>query len=90
MQLIPEEYCPECKRKISWKTIHNNFGAPQANGLCMNCNVVFLNREAPDVTRGKNLEKTGITINLYCLDERITSLPCDVQIGIFRQRYFGY
>ena len=82
----PEEECPEGNEEISWKIVRGAWGSPFANGLCSNCNIVFRGRESPEITRGMTLEKTGATQGIHCMDKRITSLPCDVQIGILRQR----
>ncbi len=82
----PEKKCPECKGPISWITVRDDFGSPRANGLCSKCNIVFRGREAPEITKGMKLEKSGATQGIHCMDKRITSLPCDVQIGILRQR----
>jgi hypothetical protein len=87
----PEKECPECKGEISWKIVRNDYGAPFANGLCSNCNIVFRGREAPEIRQGMNLEKhgevDGVPIkDMHCMDKRITKLSCDTQIGILRQR----
>lgn len=84
--LISEKECPECGKKLDWKLVHNGWGSPQVNGLCINCNIVFRGREAPEITKGKQLERDGETRGVNCMDKRITCLPCDVQIGILRQR----
>ncbi len=80
----PEKRCPLCKGKLSWITVRR-LGAPSANGICPKCNIVLRGREAPEITRGKALEK-GEMKGVHCMDKRITRLPCDVQIGILRQR----
>ena len=86
-QKLPEKKCPVCGGKIDWKVIHNKLGAPSYNGLCENhkCNAIIKGRETPEITRGKELER-GELKGVHCMDKRITSLPCDVQIGILRQR----
>ena len=83
----PDEKCPVCGSKISWKTVHGEMGQPYYNGLCIKpgCNTVLMCRETPRVTRGRNLER-GELKGVPCMDKRITRLPCDVQIGILRQR----
>ncbi len=86
-----ETECPECGRSIDWKVIYE-LGSPQYNGLCRNCNIVLRGREAPDITRGKSLEESGEiggtpVKDMEVMDKRITSLPCDVQIGILRERH---
>lgn len=87
----PEKKCPECKGLIEWIIVHNAWGAPTANGLCRKCNIHFRGREAPEVTKGKALEKSGeidgkAVKDMHCMNKRITRLPCDVQIGILRER----
>ncbi len=84
-QLMPERQCPECKGPLSWKTVRNGLGAPTANSFCPKCNIVLRKREAPEITRGKQLERREMK-GIHCMDKRITRLPCDVQIGILRQR----
>ncbi len=85
-QKLPEKECPECKGKLDWKLIVGKWGSPQVNGLCKKCNLVCMNREPPDITKGKKLEKSGVTKNIPAMDKRITSLPVYVQIGILRER----
>ena len=90
----PEKKCPECSGSISWKIVYNVWGAPTANGICRKCNIVFRGREAPEITKGKNMErhyKIGDTEvkDMHCMDKRITRLPCNVQIGILRERQHG-
>ncbi len=90
-QRLPEKECPECKGKIEWKVVRSNLGSPQYNGHCSKCAIVFRDREAPQITEGKKLEREGEIkgkpINkMTALDRRITRLPCDVQIGILRER----
>lgn len=87
----PEKECPECGGKISWKSFVTIFGSPFVNGLCSKCNIIFRNRQDPQVTEGENLELEGeiggVKIkDIPAMDKRITSLPCNVQIGILRQR----
>ena len=87
----PEKKCPKCKGPIDWKIHHNEWGAPTASGWCKKCNYFFKGREAPEVAKGKRLERNGeidgVPIkDIYCMDKRISSLPCDVQIGILRER----
>lgn len=87
---LPERKCPECGGRISWITVHE-LGAPTYSGLCKKCNIVFRGRETPHITKGKNLERNGkiegISVkDIHAMDKRITSLPCDVQIGILRAR----
>lgn len=83
----PEKKCPLCGGKINWKVVHDCWGVPAYNGLCLNpkCNAVMRGRETPEVTRGKKLER-GELKGVDCMDKRITSLSCDTQIGILRQR----
>ncbi len=81
----PEQHCPECGGPVSWKVIHSSWGAPLYNGLCGKCNTILRGRETPEITKGKELEK-GEMKGVPCMDKRITALPCDVQIGILRQR----
>ena len=83
-----EKVCPRCKGAIDWKIVYGSFGAPQANGLCTTCNVVFRNREAPEVSRGRALE-LGELAGVDAMDARILSLPGNVQLGILRQRQHG-
>jgi len=91
-QRQPETQCPECGGPISWKVIHGALGRPQYNGICPKCNIVLRDREAPDIKRGKSLYRDGIidgtpVRDMHCMDKRITSLPCDVQIGILREEH---
>lgn len=83
----PEENCPVCGSRISWKTVHGELGQPTYNGLCTRpgCNTLFIGRETPQLTRGRNLER-GEFKGVDCMDRRITSLPCDAQIGLLRER----
>lgn len=85
-QPLPEKTCPECDGSISWKLVLNGWGIPQFNGLCKECNTILRGRELPNITKGKRLEREGITKGIFCMDKRIMSLPSDVQIGILRQR----
>ena len=78
-----EENCPECGGRIHWRTIHH-IGAPIYNGHCPKCNIVFRNRETPQIAKGKRMAKD--LIGVHCMDKRITSQPCDVQIGILRAK----
>ena len=80
----PEKCCPECKGEINWKVVWK-LGAPQYNGLCKKCNIVFRKRETPEVTRGKQLER-GELNGVDCMDKRITSLSLQTQLGILRER----
>ena len=91
VQSLPEKQCPACNGLIHWKVIRDELGSPLYNGLCCDCGAIMRNREAPDVTQGKNLEKYGhigriLVKDLHALDKRITKFPLDVQIGILRQR----
>jgi len=83
----PEKKCPVCGSKISWKTVHGELGQPSYNGLCTKpgCNILLMDRETPQLTRGRNLERRELK-GIDCMDKRITSLSCDVQIGILRER----
>lgn len=90
-QKLPEKECPECKGEINWKISHESLGSPKANGLCKKCNIIFWNREPPEITEGKKLERKGkikgtLIKNIPALDDRITSLPSNVQLGILRER----
>lgn len=80
---LPEKHCPECGRLIDWKVFHK-MGAPTSSGFCKKCCIVFKNREAPEITEGKKLEKSGITKDKSW--KEIAHYPCDVQIGILRKR----
>jgi len=80
----PESKCPECGNKINWEIITGALGAPQANGICTNCNIVFRGREAPEIAKGKKMAKDLEGIS--CLDKRITRLSCNAQLGILRAR----
>lgn len=87
----PETECPKCSGPIDWKVVRDALGSPMYNGLCRKCNIVMRNREAPDITRGKTLEKSGevggIPVeDLGALDRRFTRLPGNVQLGILRRR----
>ena len=42
-------------------------------------------RETPELTRGRNLER-GELKDVDCMDKRVTSLSCDTQIGLLRER----
>lgn len=88
-QPMPEKECPECGGKLTWKLVRNSWGSPQVNGLCSKCNIVLRGRKAPGISKGERLEREGVTSGISCLDKRITNLPCDVQIGILRQRQHG-
>ena len=87
----PEKKCPECKGPMEWKVVHSLLGAPSTTVFCSKCNLVGTGREAPQVAEGKELERSG-KINgkpikdMAAMDKRITRLPCDVQIGILRER----
>ena len=59
-QSILEINCPECGSKISWKVVHNSLGAPVYNGLCSGCNIIFKNREIPEIT------ETIVVTCVYC------------------------
>lgn len=83
---LPEKECPECHGEISWIIVRDEWGSPQANGHCGKCSLVFRNREAPEITEGMELEHSGSTKGIPAMDERITRLPCDVQLGILRER----
>ena len=82
----PEKVCPSCGGRVHWKTVIYASGAPIYNGLCINkkCNAVIKGREHPEITKGKNMAKELKGVD--CMDKRITSLPCNVQIGILRER----
>lgn len=86
-QKLPEKKCPVCGGKIDWKVVHSEMGAPAYNGLCQTpgCNTLLKDRETPEVTRGKELER-GELKGVDCMDKRITSLSCDTQIGLLRER----
>lgn len=56
------------------------------NGHCLDCNVILRNREDPEVTQGKALEKAGVTSSFDALDPKITQYSVDTQLGILRQR----
>lgn len=79
----PEKECPDCGGRIQWKTIHGAFGKPLYNGLCPKCNIVIKGRETPQLAKGRNMAKDLIGVG--AMDKRITSQPCDVQIGILRE-----
>lgn len=82
----PEKKCPNCDSKdIDWKIVRDELGTPSYNGLCKNCNAIMRGREPPEITRGRKLEK-GELKGVYCMDKRITSLSCNTQIGILRER----
>ncbi len=86
-----ETECPECGGYLSWMVVHE-LGAPMYNGLCGKCNIILRWREAPEISRGKALEKYGEidgtpVKDMKAMDKRITRLPCDVQIGILRERH---
>ena len=81
----PETKCPECNGSISWITIHGGLGQPLYNGICHKCNIVLRGRETPELRRGRLMEKE--LRGVFVMDERITSLPTDVQIGILRERH---
>ena len=81
-QQLSEEECPKCGRKINWKVIRNQLGTPQYNGLCTNCHIVFGNREVPQITEGRELYRSGKRIKHW---REIAHLPCDVQVGYFRE-----
>lgn len=88
----PETECPECAGPIDWIVVRGTLGKSMYNGLCEKCCIVLRDREVPDVTRGKILEKDGKVGDIFikdigALDKRITSLPGDVQIGILRERH---
>jgi len=85
-QMKPEKKCPKCDGPLSWKIVRNKWGAPTVNGLCSKCNIILRGREAPEITKGLKLEKSGVLKGVHCMDKHITSLPCDVQIGVLRQR----
>lgn len=85
-QKLPEKECPECKGKLEWKLVRNNWGGPGYNGLCKKCNLVIFDREVPEITKGKAMERNGETKDIHAMDERITDLPVDVQLGILRER----
>ena len=80
----PEKKCPKCKDPINWKVVHSDLGAPIYNGLCVRCNIVFKGRETPELAKGKELERSGATQNKTW--KEIARYPCDVQIGILRER----
>ncbi len=80
----PEKECPECNGKIQWITVHSAYGAPIYQGHCPKCNIIFRGRETPQVAKGKRMAKDLIGVG--CMDKRITSQPCDVQIGILRAK----
>ena len=82
----PEKKCPNCgSKRINWKVVRDGLGNPFYNGLCLACNAVMKGREPPEVTRGRNLER-GELKDVSCMSKRITSLSCDTQIGILRER----
>ena len=82
----PEKKCPNCGSKnLNWKVVYSHLGAPGYNGFCLDCKAVMKGREPPGLVRGKALEQ-GELKGVDCLDKRITSLPCDTQIGILRER----
>jgi len=88
---LPEKNCPKCKGPIHWTVVRDSFGSPSVNGSCNKCMFMFREREAPQITEGMSLEYNGKIKgtpikNIGALDKRITSLPCDVQLGILRQR----
>ena len=87
-QTKPEKECPRCKGVLSWKIVYGDFGSPKVNGLCVKCNIVLFDREAPEVSRGRALE-LGEMAGVGATDDRITSLPGHVQLGILRQRHYG-
>jgi len=80
----PEKYCPKCKNIINWKTVHSALGAPSASGICEKCNIVFKDREAFEITKGKEMAKDFEGIS--CLDKNFTKLSGTVQLGILRAR----
>lgn len=80
----PEKHCPRCKGPINWKLVRDGFGSPLYNGLCPVCNIVLRGREAPAVTKGRQLAKDFPA--LHGLDKEIMRLPGDVQLGFLRER----
>lgn len=86
-----EKECPECHGPIDWKLIYGDMGSPCMNGLCKHCNIILRNREPPDVTEGKRLEREGEidgapVKDMDAMDKRITRLSVPMQLGILRER----
>ena len=76
--------CPACQSRISISRGTSGYGTKRG-WSCMNnkCNAFgFSEYDHPDMTEGKRIAKEFKGI--HPLDERLTSLSCNMQLGILR------
>ena len=82
MSEVPDK-CPACGGKIKFSSSTDD--TTKSGWSCSSCNAFsFAVHDNPEITKGKRMSSRFDKV--HCMDKSITKLPCDVQIGILRER----
>jgi len=83
------EPCPECGKPMSW-TEGLLWGGARDGAMgrygCMPCRLFKKPGESRAMQRGRELANSDEFIGVYAMDKKITSLSCNTQIGLLRER----